>query len=732
MANVENVSMILFQNFRRGILGSAMMLAVGAVLPSVAQSNLSIYTDHLVNGFQDWSWAAHNLANTSPVYSGSNSISVSDVAWTAISFEQAGFNSYQGGFDVSGYTNFSFWANGGTVGGQVLQVYVQYGNSNSLTYSLPPLQTNSWRQYAIALSTLGISNVTNAFRFNIQLTPNGTSTTNTFYLDAIQLTTSPGPSIVHVNLNTSQTVRTADSRWFGLNTAVWDDDFDTTTTVGLLQEVGSKLLRFPGGSLSDQYHWATGTSLTNTWQWATSFASFINVVTNIGVHTIITVNYGTGTPAEAAAWVSDANITNHLGLKYWEIGNECYGTWETDSNTYPNDPYTYAVRAQQYIQQMKAIDPTIKIGVVAAPGEDSYVNYATLSATNTITGQVHHGWTPVVLSTLKNLGVTPDFIINHRYQEYSAPNSSASADCDALLLQSTPAWAGDAMDLRKQINGYFGAGGTNIEMLVTENNSDSGAQGRQSTSLVNALYYADSLGQLMQTEFNSYIWWDLRNGSDTTGSFDPTLYGWRNNGDIAMVGNSTNRYPPFYAAKLMQHFVQGGETVLAATSDFSLLSAYASRHADGSISLLVINKNPVASLNTQLAVNGFIPGTNATIYSFGIPQDNAAETGVGSPDILQTNAFIAGTNFSYSFAPYSLTLFTFCPNAPQLAVLPTTNGQFLFQLQGQAQVRYVIESSTNLTDWIPVATNTPPTATWNLTNSTAGSPAEFWRAIWQP
>ena len=40
-----------------------------------AQAALPIYTDHLVNGFQDWSWATHNLANASPVHSGTASIS---------------------------------------------------------------------------------------------------------------------------------------------------------------------------------------------------------------------------------------------------------------------------------------------------------------------------------------------------------------------------------------------------------------------------------------------------------------------------------------------------------------------------------------------------------------------------------------------------------------------------------------------------------------------------------
>ncbi len=114
-----------------------------------------------------------------------------------------------------------------------------------------------------------------------------------------------------------------------------------------------------------------------------------------------------------------ANVTNRLGFKYWEIGNECYGTWETDSNLYPHDPYTYATRAASYYTQMKAADPTIKIGVVATPGEDSSSNgYTSHPAVNPRTGQVHYGWVPVMLSTLKAQGITPDFMVHHRYPEY--------------------------------------------------------------------------------------------------------------------------------------------------------------------------------------------------------------------------------------------------------------------------------------------------------------------------
>ena len=94
-------------------------------------------------------------------------------------------------------------------------------------------------------------------------------------------------------------------------------------------------------------------------------------------------------------------------------------------------------------------------------------------------------------TTLKNLGVTPDFMVHHRYPQWTNPDDpGSSSDNDAALLQSAANWAVDAADLRQQISDYFGSGGTNIELVVTENNSDSGAPGKQSTSLINGLYYA--------------------------------------------------------------------------------------------------------------------------------------------------------------------------------------------------------------------------------------------------
>jgi len=713
---------VFFSSGRRCLLSFAALLAV--VLGARAQSPLVIYSDYLLNGFQDWSWAARDMSNSIPVHSGAKSISVSASAWEALSFWHQDLN-------AATYSNVTFWANGGSSGGQKLQLLIQYGTNTSLAAQIAPL-TTSWQLYQVSLAKLGVANVTNLNRINLQLTSPGPS--GTFYVDDVELTAKPAP-LVHVMVNATQPIRRADARWFGVNTAVWDGNFDTSTTISALREMGTRIMRFPGGSLSDEYHWASNTTLSNTWHWSTSFANFMHVATNVGSQTFITVNYGTGTPGEAVAWVRSANITNRLGFKYWEIGNENYGTWETDSNPNPHDPYTYAVRAASYFTQMKAADPTIKVGVVATPGEDNSSNgYTDHPALNPRTGQVHYGWVPVILTTLKGLGVTPDFIVHHRYPEYTDSSHPAGSDSDPFLLQCSTAWSDDASELRQEISDYFGSAGTNIELVCTENNCDAGAQGRQSTSLVNGLYYADSLAQLMKTEFNSFVWWDLRNGTDTTGCFDADLYGWRTYGDLGMVNGLNTKLPAFYAAKLMNSFIQQGDQVLAASSDYPLLSAYAARHASGAISLLVLHKDASTNFNAQISINGFAPETSAKVSSFGILEDEAARTNApaGAQDISTNSISTAGTSFAYSFTPLSMTLMDLVPVAPRLAMAAASPGsQPTVQLQGQAGVRYVVQSTVDRSKWANVSTNTLTTDTLDLGNPVGIGP-QYWRAIWEP
>jgi alpha-L-arabinofuranosidase len=656
-------------------------------LAGAAQCSLNIYTDGLDNGFQDWSYATHSLVNTSPVYSGTYSISVNASYWQAISFHQTNF-------DSTPYKNLTFWVNGGA-GGQVLWVYAYLNDVYQQGYQVPGvLPANIWQQVVVPLSALGAADQTNVSRFDIKLAQIDSSTANTFYVDDVQLAAKT------VTVDTSQTVRTADDRWFGVNTAIWEYGFDSPDTLSLMSEMGCRTLRYPGGSFADQYHWASNYIVASSWEgWPTAFGNFMDIATNLGANAFITANYGTGTADEAADWVRCANQTNQCGFQYWEIGNECYGPWEMDSNTaapyQAHDPWTYAMRFSDYYTAMKAADPTIKVGIVVVPGEDTYVNNTSHSAYNPRTGQTHYGWTPVVLDTLSSLGVTPDFMVHHFYPEYEV-------DDDATLLQVATNWAGDAANLRQQINDYFGPGGDSIELLCTENNADAGSQGVQSTSLVNGLYLADSMSQIMKTEFNSYLWWIFENGQDTTGDFDPSLYGWRTFGDLGLVLDANTRYPTFYAMKLMQHFVQPGDTILNPTSDQPLLAVYAASNSSGTLSLLVINKDPTNTLTSDVMLAGYIPNAVATVYSYGMPQDDSAQSNgsLASQDIAVSRFSPVNSDFTYAFPPYSLTLFIFVQaSAPLLSISYSGN-------------QVIVSWDPSITGWTLQTNNNLSTGTW--------------------
>jgi len=713
---------------------------LAAAAPVSASDDLLIYsgytnvvygTMNYNNGWQDWGWVPHYVTNN-PNYNGSNSIVfAANGTWQALHLNH-------GAMDTALYTNLTLRLNGGGVGGQTVGIQAQAGSTWG-TQRQVKAPTNSWQQFTFSLASLGVDNITNLQGIEIW---NSDAVQSNFYIADIRLVAAPKPATVHVSVNATQTVRTVDARLFSVNTAAWDGNLDTTNTIAILTNMDNQALRWPGGSWGDIYF------MTNELQyWGSRTTNFIHVATNTHAQVYFVVNYGSGTPEQAADWVRFCNITNQCAFKYWEVGNECGGSWEEDDNTtppwQPHDPWTYAMRFKDYYNQMKAVDPTIKIGAVADITEDGTVNNYNHPVVNPRTGETHYGWTPVMLYTMRTNGVTPDFLIEHKY---------APSDGDTCNLLWTQTWSSDAASLRQMLVDYLGSANTNVELACTEN----GCGGdRQPVSLVGGLFWADSIGQILQTEFNSRLWWDLRNGQSGILNSDNALYGWRTGWftNVALLTNTvqfysdggivtglgteaTNRYPTFYCGKLMKYFARGGDIVVTATNDYPLLSAYAVRRTNGCLTLLVVNKSSSSSLNAAVSLAGYVPATNATVYSYGIPQDDAARTGIGSPDIAQTNFTGAGTGFNYTFTPYSATVLQFAPTAPSLVALPAAQspaGQFVFQLQGQPGVPYVIQMSTNLTstNWLTIATATSPTGTVNLTNALSSGP-QFYRAVWRP
>jgi alpha-N-arabinofuranosidase len=620
------------------------LTAAAPTTPAPAlDGGMALYDDSFASGWMNWSWASVDPANPSPVNSGTSSIAVTATApYQGLAFHHADV-------ETQSYASLTFWIDGGPTGGQVLALVASVGGVSQPSVTVGPLAPGVWQKVVVPLASLGAANVLNLS--DIWLIDISGAEAPTYYVDDVRLDLAPAPSAVNVVVDPKSRIRTVDARTFGLNTAIWDGALATPTTVDLLDEIDVKALRFPGGSIADIYHWQTNTSNDGT-VWATPFDAFATTATSVGAQVFVTVNYGTGTPEEAAAWVFHSNRESSYGFKYWEIGNENYGAWEADTNTRPNDPVTYATRFAEYARQMKAKDPSIKIGAVITNSEDSSANYADEVVTNPRTGLPHSGWSAVVLATLRQLGVTPDFVDYHRYEQ------GPGGESDAFLLDASRGWAADATAIRQMLNDYLGARAKRVEIDSTEANSVYATPGKQTTSLVNGLFLADSIGNVLKTEFNSYFLWDLRNGP-TAGNESSSLYGWRLFGDYGIVdaavpAGPADRYPTFYVYKLLQYFARGGEAVLDASSDYNGLGAYAVRDAGSqTLNLLLINKYPLGPLNASVSINGVRCGGAADVYSYGIPQDDAARTGVGSADVAHTTVTLTGPTFTYAVAPYS-------------------------------------------------------------------------------
>ncbi|WP_224753172.1 hypothetical protein [Paenibacillus terricola] len=112
---------------------------------------------------------------------------------------------------------------------------------------------------------------------------------------------------------------------------------------------------------------------------------YIKLCQAIGCEPYICINAGTGTAEEISDWVEYCNL-EHEGqyakwrikngypdpykVKYWSIGNENYGSWETGAKS--ADEWGRLVR--ESAKMMKHVDPQTELSAAALPNLDWNIN----------------------------------------------------------------------------------------------------------------------------------------------------------------------------------------------------------------------------------------------------------------------------------------------------------------------------------------------------------------------
>ena len=450
---------------------------------------------------------------------------------------------------------------------------------------------------------------------------------------AITATATVTVTTASVTVNPASPGIAVTNQLLGMNMAAWFDDVGNATAVnGAFGQAGIKAIRWPGGSWSDGYHWgyqtgssslvspynctcSSATSCTaNSSAWAgySTFAQFVSAIPLAGSYDLaLTANYGTneactggGDPKEAAAWAAAA-LTDGITVSHMSVGNEEYGSWETDLHSTPNDPTIYAaavVGTNGYYDLIKAASPKTLVGVDVDADNNS------------------GGWDATVMGNAKGYY---DFVELHYY-----PQGPFSESDTYLTQQAAQGLTSNINILKKELTA---AGESNTPIYVGEMGSVYTNPGKQSVSITQGLYAGQMLGEMMNDGVSRSTWWiGFGNCNGQTGNDSNSLYGWQDFGaynvfsDGPTLDPSCTGYGPIgtlsptaRAFQLFSYVAVNGEHVLTPTvsGDTNDVRAYAATHSGGT-ALVLFNVNKTTSQTVTVTVDGESDSPDVTVITY--------------------------------------------------------------------------------------------------------------------
>jgi len=152
-------------------------ILLGPITPVQAASQ-SVYADSLATGWEDWSYNSItvDLAHSAHVHAGTHAVAVTYTGgWSGF---QIGYHAAS--LDISAYDTFRFWINGGTSGGQTIQLQISDANGVIVQQDLSP-QANTWAKVDVSLTSVG----TPRSAYSIAWFNNTAGAQSTYYLDDI-------------------------------------------------------------------------------------------------------------------------------------------------------------------------------------------------------------------------------------------------------------------------------------------------------------------------------------------------------------------------------------------------------------------------------------------------------------------------------------------------------------------------------------------------------------------
>ena len=403
---------------------------------------------------------------------------------------------------------------------------------------------------------------------------------------------------VDVSVDAGRIVRTYNrTLLIGSNIALWDrqDRFDDPVIKGWFRELAPAFVRLPGGSWSDITYWngngvrERGTQNTDktrysakpysewsapwgTWNidYADYAPSFVvneknqaagwhggvdvkymhNWARELGARQFAIVNGGLGSPRDAAEWVRWAGKMGY-DVKYWEVGNELGGGWES-GHFLPGgkelNGYIYARRYKEFATAMKSADPLARVGIM--------------------------DWVDDVLAYC---GELVDFVSIHTYPVLGTED-------DAALFAITGNVAKDLTAVRASITKYQPARASAIDIGYTEWNMGW-------ADLRGALWHAIWIGETFRQGATYSMQWDFFHMIEP----DPKVL---------------KRRSIYWAHWLWRNKM--GDTLLESRASGADPVTFYSTKTDKGLAIMMANRSADSEVTVNVSLAGFTPASRGT------------------------------------------------------------------------------------------------------------------------
>jgi len=430
------------------------------------------------------------------------------------------------------------------------------------------------------------------------------------------------PATVTVTIDAAKTVSKVSQYVYGHNAAAWGGKLDQNAQVVKdIINLAPQIIRWPGGSMSDNYMWKATSKTTcpkdlpptysyqdlhygsNNSSWTMSVDNYYSLLAKTNSTGVITVNYGyarygTGPdPARTAArYAADWVRYDNGRTKYWEIGNECFGSWESgykidkalnqDGQPEIVTGDLYGRHCKIFIEEMRKaaleVGNDIKIGVVAI---DSYVTWDV----------TQRDWNKGMMPHIADIA---DFIVVHSYYTPYDQNSNV-----ATILNS----AANTKNLMTYINDglktYAKHGPLPIALTEWNIFAEGSAQG---VSYINGIHASLVLGELIKNAFGQGNRWDFVNG--WSNGDNHALF---SDGDTGVPTRYTPRAPYFYMYYFQKYF--GDKMVQSTVTGSTDVVSYASEFYSGQSGIVLVNKGTTEKV-VNITLSNFKKGNRYYYY----------------------------------------------------------------------------------------------------------------------